>query len=70
MILPGGNVRGGRIHGQLPTLASETLVGPGGPAATTDYRDVLGEMVQRRWSKPNLAEVFPKFKPVFRREVN
>ncbi|MFN8539304.1 MAG: hypothetical protein U0232_17735 [Thermomicrobiales bacterium] len=33
---------------------------------TTDYRDVLGELVLRRLGNGRLGEVFPGFVPVMR----
>jgi uncharacterized protein (DUF1501 family) len=32
---------------------------------TTDYRDVLGEVVSKALNNPNLAPVFPNYAPVF-----
>lgn len=69
MLLLGGGVAGGRVHGRWPGLAPEQLVGPGDLAATTDYRDILGEIVQRRLHNPHLAEVFPGYTPTFREVV-
>jgi uncharacterized protein (DUF1501 family) len=56
LLLMGGGVAGGRVHGSWPGLAPEQLVGPGDLAATTDYRDVLGELVHKRLNNSNLAE--------------
>lgn len=61
MLLLGGGVRGGRVYGRWPGLASETLVGPGDLAVTTDYRDVLGELVGRRLGNPRLDTIFPGY---------
>lgn len=66
MLLLGGPVRGGRVHGQWPGLAPEQLVGPGDLAVTTDYRDVLAEIIARRLNNPNLAAIFPDYAPTFR----
>lgn len=66
MLLLGGGVRGGRVHGTWPGLANEQLVGPGDLAVTTDYRDILGELVQQRLGNARLGEVFPGYAPVFR----
>ena len=66
MLLLGGNVTGGKIYGQWPGLAPEQLVGPGDLAVTTDYRDVLAEVVARRLNNPNLNAVFPGYSPAFR----
>jgi uncharacterized protein (DUF1501 family) len=66
MMLMGGNVQGGYVHGMWPGLAPEQLVGPGDLAVTTDYRDILGELVQRRLHNTSLADVFPGYTPAFR----
>ncbi len=66
ILLLGGQVAGGVIHGQWPGLAPEQLVGPGDLAVTTDYRDVLGEILARRLNNPNLKTVFPGYEPRFR----
>jgi uncharacterized protein (DUF1501 family) len=63
MLLLGGGVRGGRVHGQWPGLAPEQLVGPGDLAVTTDYRDVLAELVQLRLGNSQLDAVFPGYRP-------
>jgi uncharacterized protein (DUF1501 family) len=65
LLLLGGGVVGGRVYGRWPGLAPEQLVGPGDLAVTTDYRDVLGEIVARRLNNPRLAEVFPGYTPRF-----
>ena len=49
-----------------PGLADGQLVGPGDLAVTTDYRDILGEIVRKRLNNPNVSEVFPEYAPVFR----
>jgi uncharacterized protein (DUF1501 family) len=61
MLLMGGNVAGGRVHGNWPGLHADQLVGPGDLAVTLDYRDVLGEVCFKRLNNPALAEVFPGF---------
>ena len=66
MMLMGGHVLGNKVHGQWPGLADGQLVGPGDLAVTTDYRDILGEIVSRRLNNPNLSGVFPEYAPVFR----
>ncbi len=65
MMLLGGGVNGGRILGRWPGLEEAGLFGPGDLAVTTDYRDVLAEVVSRRLNNPSLAEVFPNFSPQF-----
>jgi len=58
MLLMGGGVRGGTVYGTWPTLASGALVA-GDLAATTDYRAVIGEILQKRCGLGSLADVFP-----------
>ena len=66
MLLLGGSVEGGRVHGQWPGLEAEQLIGPGDLAVTTDYRDVLAEVCLKRLNNPALAEVFPGYTPTLR----
>ncbi|WP_433045137.1 DUF1501 domain-containing protein [Dactylosporangium sp. CS-033363] len=58
MLLLGGGVRGGKVHGAWPTLAPAALAA-GDLASTTDYRTVIAEILQRRCGLANLADVFP-----------
>jgi uncharacterized protein (DUF1501 family) len=66
MLVLGGKVNGGRVHGLWPGLAAGQQVGPGGLAATTDYRDILAEIIQRGLGNPQLAAIFPDYTPRFR----
>lgn len=59
MMVLGGHVQGGRVHGQWPGLGQGQLIGPGDLAVTTDYRDVLGEICLKRLNNPALDEIFP-----------
>ena len=61
MILMGGNVVGGKVHGEWPGLDEGQLFGPGDLAVTTDYRDVLGEVLRTRLHNEALGEVFPEY---------
>ena len=63
LLLLGGGMNGGRVHGVWPGLEPEQLVGPGDLAVTTDYRNVLAEIVQLRLGNPDLAGVFPGYIP-------
>ncbi|MBF5081466.1 DUF1501 domain-containing protein [Quadrisphaera sp. INWT6] len=56
----GGGVVGGRVHGTYPGLSAAAL-DDGAVAAATDYRDVIGEVLQKRCGAGSLAEVFPGF---------
>ena len=48
MMVLGGNVDGGKVHGEWPGLEEGQMVGPGDLAVTTDYRDVLSEVLVKR----------------------
>ena len=56
------NVNGGVVHGDWPGLDTEYLYGPGDLDITSDFRDVLGELVRKRLGNAeNVAEIFPDF---------
>lgn len=59
MLLLGGHVVGGKVHGQWPGLAPGQLDGPGDLKVTTDYRTVLAEVIARRLLNPNIEAIFP-----------
>ncbi len=61
-LLMGGGVVGGRVHGRWPGMGADAL-DDGALAGTTDYRDVIGEVLQKRCGAGSLAEVFPGFAP-------
>jgi uncharacterized protein (DUF1501 family) len=63
MFLLGGGVRGGKVHGEWPGLSPDKLSGPGDLAMTTDYRDVLGEILATRLNNPAVGEIFPGYIP-------
>jgi uncharacterized protein (DUF1501 family) len=62
MLLMGGGVRGGKVYGQWPGLDPSALVA-GDLAATTDYRMVIGEILQKRCGFGALDAVFPAVPP-------
>jgi uncharacterized protein (DUF1501 family) len=64
MMVLGGNVHGGKVHGEWPGLGEGQLVGPGDLAVTTDYRDVLSEILVKRLNNPATNEIFPNYQPV------
>jgi uncharacterized protein (DUF1501 family) len=70
MLLLGGNVAGGVVHGRWPGLAAGQLMGPGDLAVTTDYRDVLGEVCLKRLNNTALGAIFPGFEVTLRGFVN
>jgi len=63
MLAFGGGVHGGKIYGEWPGLAEEQLYEGRDLALTTDFRDVLGELVARHLGNRNLNAVFPGYKP-------
>ena len=58
MLLMGGGVRGGRYYASWPGLDAGTLE-DGDLAVTTDYRNVLGEVVSSRFPSRSATAVFP-----------
>jgi uncharacterized protein (DUF1501 family) len=58
MMVMGGNVNGGQVYSQWPGLASSAL-DQGELAISTDYRDVLGEILEKCMGNTDLATVFP-----------
>jgi uncharacterized protein (DUF1501 family) len=67
MFVMGGDVRGGKIYGDWPGLQEEQLYDGRDLALTTDFRDVLGELVARHLGNSNLKSVFPGYEsPKFR----
>ncbi|MDP8978975.1 MAG: DUF1501 domain-containing protein [Acidobacteriota bacterium] len=67
MFAMGGNIQGGKIYGDWPGLAPEQLYENRDLDLTTDFRDVLGEIVVKHLGNPNLKSVFPGYTtPKFR----
>lgn len=65
MFLMGGGVQGGKVYGDWPGLEKHQLTGPGDLVVTTDYRNVLAELLQKRHENHGLASVFPGLRPSF-----
>lgn len=61
MLVLGGNVKGGKIHGDWPGLAPDQLYERRDLAITTDFRDVLSEVVEKQLGTAKSA-VFPHYK--------
>ena len=61
MFVMGGGVRGGKVYGDWPGLADEQLYEGRDLALTTDFRSVLGELVQVHLGNRELGSVFPGF---------
>jgi uncharacterized protein (DUF1501 family) len=65
MLLLGAGVRGGRYYGTWPGLGAGSQV-DGDLKVTTDYRQVLGEVVHTRFRDKDVTQVFPgiSYKPL------
>jgi uncharacterized protein (DUF1501 family) len=61
MFVMGGPVKGGKVYGRWPGLASEQLYEGRDLALTTDFRRVLGEAVYAHLGNKQLDAVFPGF---------
>jgi len=59
MFVLGGEVKGGKVYGRWPGLDNDQLNQGRDLALTTDFRDVLGEVVSRTLGANNLGMVFP-----------
>jgi uncharacterized protein (DUF1501 family) len=67
MFVMGGDVQGGKVYGEWPGLAEEQLYEGRDLALTSDFRDVLGELVSKHLGNQNLKAVFPGYEnPKFR----
>jgi uncharacterized protein (DUF1501 family) len=66
MFVMGGSVRGRKVYGDWPGLGPEQLYEGRDLALTTDFRDVLGELVTRQSGNRDLRQVFPGYNPRFR----
>jgi uncharacterized protein (DUF1501 family) len=63
MFVMGGDVRGGKVYGDWPGLANHQLYEGRDLALTTDFRSVLGELVQTHLGNRELSSVFPGISP-------
>ncbi len=61
MMVLGGPVRGGKVYGRWPGLEPEQLYEKRDLAVTTDFRDVLAELVSRHLGQKT-EPVFPGYK--------
>lgn len=57
MLVAGAGVKGGRYYGPWPWLSARNLE-DGDLAVTTDYRNVLGEIITRRFLDRSIGKVF------------
>jgi len=61
MFVMGGDVRGGKVYGEWPGLDDHQLYEGRDLALTTDFRDVLAELVTTHLGNRDLREVFPGY---------
>jgi uncharacterized protein (DUF1501 family) len=58
MFVLGKGINGGQVYANWPTLAEDRL-DRGDLAGTTEYRDVLGEILSKRLGNSRISDVFP-----------
>ena len=61
MMALGGAIRGRKVYGDWPGLAPQQLYEQRDLNLTTDFRDVLSELVARHLGNPQIANVFPGY---------
>jgi len=61
MFVMGGDVHGGKVYGKWPGLEQEQLYESRDLNLTTDFRDVLGELVRGQMGNRDLSKVFPGY---------
>jgi uncharacterized protein (DUF1501 family) len=63
LFLAGGPVKGGKVYGTWPGLAPEQLHEGRDLALTTDFRDVLSEILRSHMAAKDVERIFPGFNP-------
>jgi uncharacterized protein (DUF1501 family) len=63
MMLMGGPIAGGKVYGKWPGLEKEQLFEGRDLAVTTDFRDVLGEIISGHLGQKDLGSIFPGYQP-------
>ena len=61
MFVLGGPVKGGKVYGQWPGLGANDLYEGRDLAVTTDFRDVVAEVLTRHMGAHNLRSVLPGY---------
>jgi uncharacterized protein (DUF1501 family) len=62
MMVFGGSVAGGKVYGKWPGLSSEQLFEGRDLAVTTDFRDVLTELICGHLGQKDIGKVFPGYR--------
>ncbi len=63
MLVMGGGTKGGQVHTKWPGLEDNQLDETGDLRVTTDYRDVLGEVLTQRMRNTKVSTVFAGYEP-------
>ena len=63
MIVAGGGVKGGKVYGKWPGLDERHLYEGRDLEVTTDFRDVMSEVLTKHCSLRDMSQVFPGFTP-------
>ena len=63
MFLLGGGVIGGQVYARWPGIEEHQLDETGDLRVTTDYRDVLGELLGKRMRNTHLSTIFAGYGP-------
>jgi len=63
LFVAGGPVKGGKVYGKWPGLATEQLHEGRDLALTTDFRDVFSEILTKHMHAADTAKVFPGWRP-------
>ena len=63
MFVMGGRVKGGKVFGKWPGLQPEQLHEGRDLAVTTDFREVLSEVVSGQLGASDTSKVFPGYRP-------
>lgn len=63
MLVMGPSVKGGKVYGRWPGLERDELYEGRDLAVTTDFRDVLGEVLVKHQGAWDLGPVFPGYEP-------
>ena len=61
MMLLGGGIEGGQVYTEWPGLHPDQLDNNRDLQITTDYRDILGELITKRLNNPHVGTVFPNY---------
>jgi uncharacterized protein (DUF1501 family) len=59
MMVLGGSVKGGKMYGSWPGLTNDVLDEGADLAITTDYRDILAELMAQHMQFKDMAALFP-----------